>query len=76
METTKDHWRWVVLEKNDQHTPETTVISLAPSGSYQEAEGSKKIQTKTEGIFSEDIGVGVMIYYWHVDRFLNLVISD
>jgi len=76
IETMKDHWRSIVLERNDQHSPETPVIGLTQPGDYQGAEGSKKIHTETEGIFSEDMGVGVMIYYWHVDRFRNLVISD
>jgi hypothetical protein len=76
IETTKGHWRSIVLERNDQHTPETAVIGLSQPGDYQEAEGSKKIHTETEGIFGEDLGVGVMIYYWHVDRFRSLVISD
>jgi hypothetical protein len=76
MESAKDHWRSIVLERGDQHTPETAVIGLAPAGDYREAEGNKKIHMQNEGIFSEDMGVGVMIYYWRIDRFRNLVISD
>lgn len=76
LETARDHWRSIVLEKNDEHTPETTVIGLAAPGDYQEAQGSKKIHIETDAIFSEDMGVGVMIYYWRVDRFRSLVITD
>jgi hypothetical protein len=76
LETPKNGWRSLVLERNDQYTPNTAVIGLAPSGDYREAEGSKKIVTITEGIFSEDVGRGVMIYYWRAERFRSLVISD
>ena len=76
LETQKNHWRSLVLERSDQNTPTTAVISLAAPGNYKEAEGSKKIVTKTEGIFSEDMGRGVMIYYWNVERFRSIVTSD
>jgi len=76
LESAKGRWRSIVLEKGDQNTPNSAVIGLAQPGEYHEAEGSKKIRTETEAIFSEDVGVGVMIYYWRVDRFRSLVISD
>ncbi len=76
LESPKDRWRPVVLEKGDQSTPNSAVIGLAQPGEYHEAEGSKKIRLETEAIFSEDMGVGVMIYYWSVNRFRSIVISD
>lgn len=72
----RDRWRSIVLEKGDQQTPSSAAIGLAQPGEYREAEGSRKVHLQVDGIFSEDMGVGVMIYYWHVDRFRNLVISD
>jgi len=76
LESAKGRWHPIVLEKGDQNTPATAVIGLAEPGEYREAEGNKKIHTQTDAIFSEDIGVGVLIYYWQRDRFQSLVISD
>jgi hypothetical protein len=76
LESAKDRWRTILLEKGDENTPNSATIGIARAGEYREAEGSKKIHIGTEAIFSEDMGAGVIIYYWHVDRFRSIVISD
>jgi hypothetical protein len=76
LESAKGRWHPIVIEKSDQTTPTSAVIGLAKPGEYREAEGSQKVFIQTDAIFSEDIGVGVLIYYWRGDRFRSLVISD
>jgi hypothetical protein len=44
-ETTKNSWRPIVLEKDDQYTPTSAVIRLAPPGDYEEGDSNKKVYT-------------------------------
>jgi len=74
-ETMKDSWHSIVLEKDDQYTPTSAVISLAPPGDYKEADGSKKVHTQTDGIVSERFEVGALVYYWSGTRFRSIATS-
>ena len=74
-EVAKDSWRAIILEKDDQYTPTSAVIRLAPPGNYEEADSDKKIHTRTDGIVSERIEAGSLMYYWNGARFLNISTS-
>jgi len=74
-ETMKDSWHSLVLEKDDQYTPTSAVIRLAPPGDYKEADGSKKVRTQTDGIVSERFEAGALIYYWNGTRFRSIATS-
>jgi len=74
-ETTKDVWHPIVLEKDDQSTPTSAVIRLAPPGDYEEADSNKKVHTLTDGIVSERIEAGVLVYYWSGTRFRSISTS-
>lgn len=75
IETTKDVWRPIILEKDDQYTPTSAVIRLAPPGNYEEADSNKKVHTSTDGIVSERIEAGVLVYYWNGTRFRSISTS-
>lgn len=68
-------WRPIILEKDDQYTPTSVVIRLAPPGDYEEADSNKKVHTVTDGIVSERIEVGVLVYYWNGNRFRSISTS-
>jgi hypothetical protein len=72
---TRDVWRPIVLEKDDQYTPTSAVIRLAPPGDYEEADSNKKVHTLTDGIVSERIEAGVLVYYWGRTRFRSIATS-
>jgi hypothetical protein len=74
-EPTTGSWHPIVLEKDDQYTPTSAVISLVPPGEYQEADGTKKIHIRTDGIASERIEAGVLVYYWNGTRFRSISTS-
>jgi hypothetical protein len=74
-ETTKDIWHSTLLEKDDQYTPTSAVIRLAPPGDYEEAENNKKVHTRTDGIVSERIETGVLVYFWNGARFRSITTS-
>src|SRR6266404_3883623 len=71
----KNGWRSIVLEKDDQYTPTSAVIRLAPPGDYEEADSNKKVHTRTDGIVSERIEAGALVYYWNGARFRNIATS-
>jgi len=68
-------WRSTILEKDNQYTPASAVIRLAPPGEYQEADGTKRVHTRTDGIVSERIESGVLVYYWSGTRFRSIATS-
>ncbi len=75
LETTKDNWRPIVLEKDNQYTPTSAVIRLAPPGDYEEADRNKKVNTRTDGIVSERFEAGALVYYWSGTRFRSIATS-
>ena len=75
IETTKNAWRPIILEKDDQYTPTSAVIRLAPPGTYEGADSDKKVHTSTDGIVSERIEAGVLVYYWSGTRFRSISTS-
>jgi hypothetical protein len=75
-ETPDGVWRPIILEKKDQYTPTSLVIRLAPPGNYKQAGGSKSVQTHTDGIISQSLGVGILVYYWNGSRFSSIITSN
>jgi hypothetical protein len=74
-ESTTGTWHPAVLEKDDQYTPTSAVIRVVPPGEYREADGVKKIHTRTDGIVSERIEAGILVYYWNGARFRSVATS-
>jgi hypothetical protein len=65
-----------LLDSADGETYSGLVILKAKPGTFSDVEGTKKIQTKLDGVIVEWIGKGSILYYWSDGRYQQLTISD
>ena len=73
---TGDAYTWKLLDHADGQTYSGLVISKAEPGLYSDFELTESIQTKLDGVYVEWIEKGAQLYYWSVDRYRKLQLSD
>jgi hypothetical protein len=69
-------YMWKLLDHSDARTYSGLVISRASAGKYSEAQGTKSVTIKLDGIYLEWIEKGAELFYWSAGRYHKRQVSD
>jgi hypothetical protein len=72
----KNVYGWTLLDHSDRQTYSGLVISRAEPGKYQDWEGKRSIQIRTDGLYVEWMEKGGILYYWSAGGYHKLHVSD